>query len=373
MKIEEPLGGRRRLKVAAAALLMTLGATGLAGAQLLGGGPVPPADVLGGGGVIQAQSPAALAEQSMRMDQMQDQMRQLTGQIEQLTYQVQQLQEALRRTQEDNEFRFQQLEKGGKPQRRSDAGSAATPATGVPPTLGGPAAPPGTTVATAETGGNSDVGAPPTVLGTIPGDGTAIAPPSDSAVGGPLDLSAIARGEDPALAGPILDGGLPGVSSGSAGVQAGTPMDQQGTEPTVPAAGADVAAIAPPTDPKAAYDEAYGLVLSGDYAAAETSFKRFLKDHPRSEQAGSAHFWLGESYFARDKYREAADAFLTTYRDYPKSQKAPESLLKLGLSLEGLGEKDAACATYGELAKKYPGAPATLLDRVTAQRASAGC
>lgn len=371
---------RSRLALALWCAVLVAGGSLPAGAQWLRQAPVPPADV--GSGIVEVQSSAALAEQSMRIDQMQDQVRQLTGRVEELTYQLQQLQEMLRRTQEDNEYRFQTLEGGAPPKRRSEAPSTVAPppsttAGGQPPSGGVAdlsAGPGGSTDFSGPMdagGGHDDLGTPPTVLGTIPGDGSVVAPPSDSALGGPLDLSAIARGEEPQAA------GLPsGPAAGLPGVSAGTMPPLAGTNPpsNAPASGgAVVAALPPPADPRAAYDEAYAKVLAGDYEGAEASFTRFLKNHPKSDLAGNASFWLGESYYARNKFRDAADAYLATYRDHPKSQKAPESLLKLGLSLEGLGEKEAACATYAELSKKFPDAPAALLDRVSQQRSSAGC
>lgn len=370
---------RRRLAALAASLAIGLSWTLPADAQIFSRTPVPPAEI-GGGNVIDVQSSAAMAEQSMRMDQMQEQMRQLTGQIEQLTYQVQQLQETLRRTQEDNEYRFQTLEGGGTPPKKRSEAPSLTPETStasrIPPaTVGSDPSLGGTLSGPMDAGGGEDYGAPPTVLGTIPGDGSTMAPPSESALGGPLDLSAIARGEEPSVAavpsGPAA--GLPGVSGSAMPPLTSQPPPAPSLGNPQATTGTDVAVVAPPTDPRAAYDAAYEKVLSGDYAGAETSFKRFLADHPKSELAGNASFWLGESYYARNRYREAADAYLSTYRDHPKSQKAPESLLKLGLALEGLGEKDAACATYAELSKKFSNAPAALLERVSAQRSSAGC
>ncbi len=360
-----------------ALILLTTGGID-ASAQMFGrSAPVPPGSV--GAPVTDAQASAVYAEQSMRIDQMQEQMRQLNGRVEELTYLVQQLQEMLRRQQEDAEYRFQQLEGGARPQKRSDS----SPATGGAPAAAGTAqlaGPPQGGLATAP-----DIGTPPTVLGTIPGDGTMTGPPSSSALGGPLDLSAIARGVEPAAGfgspaigtgNPALGGtpsaGLPGVAGGL-----GSPPPLSGQPQGAPGAGSfgggTETAVLQPSDPQSAYDQAYGYILSGDYRTAEMSLKQFLADHPRSTLAGNAQFWLGESYFARDQFREAADAFLSTYRDYPKAPKAAESLLKLGLSLEGLGERDAACATYGELSKKYPSAPAALIERARAQRSKAGC
>ncbi len=114
-------------------------------------------------------------------------------------------------------------------------------------------------------------------------------------------------------------------------------------------------------------------MVSGDYASAEKALKRFLADNPKDKLAGSARYWLGETYYARGQYRDAAESFLATYRDFPRSQKAPDSLLKLALSLEGLGEKEAACATYREVEKKYPSAGGALMAKVADRKSKAGC
>ena len=87
------------------------------------------------------------------------------------------------------------------------------------------------------------------------------------------------------------------------------------------------------------------MMVAGDYAGAETGFRRFLETHPNDPLSANAQFWIGESLYARKKYRDAADAFLKGYTDYPDSSKVTDSLLKLGLSLKGLGQTEAACAT----------------------------
>ena len=72
-------------------------------------------------------------------------------------------------------------------------------------------------------------------------------------------------------------------------------------------------------------------------------------------------------------YREAGKEFNSGYRAYPKSGKAPDSLLRLGMSLTALGQREAACAVYGELAKRYPNAPHALMEKVKAEQTSATC
>ncbi|WP_237154406.1 tol-pal system protein YbgF [Oryzibacter oryziterrae] len=388
------LQDRISLRMAAASLLL---AAGLGFAQPAAAGffsqdPSPPQDIPNAGmQTAQAMDPAS---QAVRIGNLEEQMRQLNGRLDEMTHQIQVLENLLKRAQEDNEFRFQQLE-GGKPQKRSEAAPIDPVGTNSAPqmdatadaTLSGS----GFTVDAPMDGGgdlsSASMGAPPQNLGTLPGAMSADAGPSvDNSVSGPLDLSAIARGDQPTVPPADIGGGLPGVSSGgglAAPVASALPEPvSTGTElappPTVgtpaPVANTQVASLdAGSTDPRAAYERAYSFIVAGDYATAEKSFKKFLADFPKDAQAGNANYWLGESYYARSQYRDAASSFLTTYKDYPKSLKAPDSLYKLGLSLEGLGETSAACATFGELTKKFPKAQPTLLSRVDRERSKLAC
>lgn len=128
-----------------------------------------------------------------------------------------------------------------------------------------------------------------------------------------------------------------------------------------------------PVNPKALYEQAYGQLLKEDYAGAEIKFAEFLKKHPKNGLAGNAQFWLAESYFLRGQFREAAQNFLKSYQTYKGSTKAPDSLLKLAMSLKKLGKKDAACTTLQELNAKYPNAPNHVRQRATSERQQAGC
>jgi TolA-binding protein len=82
---------------------------------------------------------------------------------------------------------------------------------------------------------------------------------------------------------------------------------------------------------------------------------------------------LGESLYVRGQYRAAAGAFLKGYQTYGKSTKAPESLLKLAMSLQRLGQRDAACSSYNELVTKFPAAPTHVRHTAQAERQRAGC
>jgi tol-pal system protein YbgF len=289
------------------------------------------------------------AEIGLRLNQLENQMRGLNGQIEQMSFQIRQLQDSMTRMQKDYEFRLQELENGGgkaaprPPQKRSDAGPAAVPAGDAALMAEAPAAAGGAPALRGST--SSNLGAPPAPLGQLS---------SSDPIGGLI-------GSAP------LDLGAPG--NRSAGGRLAEPAQQpvpQGVDPRY--------AAAPPTaSPSDEYDAAYGYILNGEYALAETSFKTFLANHPTDRRIGSAQFWLGESYFARGRHREAADAFLKSYTQFPDGAKAPDSLLKLGMALSGLGEKKAACASWDELLTKFPKASKAVRDRAAAEKSRGKC
>ncbi len=111
-------------------------------------------------------------------------------------------------------------------------------------------------------------------------------------------------------------------------------------------------------DPKQLYETAYGYLLQQNYKNARSAFGEFLDLFPDDPLAGNAQYWLGETFYVRRKYRSAANAFLKGYQKYPRSNKAPDNLLKLSMSLERLGQKEAACSSFLELQEKFPRAAA---------------
>lgn len=135
----------------------------------------------------------------------------------------------------------------------------------------------------------------------------------------------------------------------------------------------NVTAGIPSSDAQSLYEQGYGSMLQHDYGGAETAFRQLTASHPNDPLAGSAQYWIGESYYVRGQYKSAADAFLKGYKKYKASDKAPDTLLKLGMSLAELGQKDAACSTFSELTKKYPQAPDHILDQAKGERKKAGC
>lgn len=159
------------------------------------------------------------------------------------------------------------------------------------------------------------------------------------------------------------------VSNGSGNGSIGSGVVPQGATST-PSLQASAASDA---SSKQSYEQAYGFLLQQDFAAAETAFDEFLRRYPTDPLAGNAQYWLGETFFARGQFKPAASAFLKVSQTYARSAKAPDSLLKLALSLDKLGARDAACASYADLNAKFPNAPGHVKNRADTERRRLGC
>jgi tol-pal system protein YbgF len=268
-----------------------------------------------------------------RITQLEEEIRKLSGTIEELNFQVLQMQEQMRKMQEDNEFRFQELEKGGAATGKSGAvkepagtdsagGTDTATATGNPPAVG-------------------DVTASGDAPATQPNADT---PPTEENGAPPMDLGALTVDEN---------GNIKGATSGSD-------------------AGA-VAALPSSDDPDELYRNAYEFILAGDYPTAEAGFRDHISRFPADPRAADAHYWLGESLLGQQKYRDAAEVFLSASKEYSSASKAPDMLLKLGVSLKALNQKDVACATFKEVGKRYPKASDALKQRLKQEQALAAC
>lgn len=168
------------------------------------------------------------------------------------------------------------------------------------------------------------------------------------------------------------DDAIGGLINGQ-GPAATPPSTRQPAAVSPPAAATAPPPAASDAGAKQLYETAYGHLLQQDYGAAEAAFDDFLKRYPSDGLAGNAQYWLGESHYVRGQYKAAATAFLKGYQSYGKSAKAPDSLLKLAMSLERLGQKDAACSSFGELGSKFPNAPAHVRARAQSERQRIGC
>ena len=183
-----------------------------------------------------------------------------------------------------------------------------------------------------------------------------------------------AQGEGDGIGG-LIDNGASGppVVTGGAGSYSASPQGAASAAPPPPVTTAALPPAGDITNPKQLYETAYGYLLQRDYGAAEAAFDDFLKKFPSDALAGNAQYWLGESHFVRGQYKAAASAFLKGYQTYAASAKAPDSLLKLAMSLDRLGQKDAACSSYSELNTKFPNAPQNVKTRAQSERQRVGC
>ncbi len=129
----------------------------------------------------------------------------------------------------------------------------------------------------------------------------------------------------------------------------------------------------PDGTPKEQYDHAHGLLMKRELSKAEITLRAFLLKHPEHELADNAIFWLGETFYARKNYQEAIKVYYDAYRKYPKGNKAPDVLLKLGMSLATIGEKESACSAYEELATAHPKARPRILGSADRASKSLGC
>jgi tol-pal system protein YbgF len=121
------------------------------------------------------------------------------------------------------------------------------------------------------------------------------------------------------------------------------------------------------------YKYATNIMKSGDFEKAEIAFKEFVDTHSKHELAGSAQFWYGETFYIRQLYEDAAAAFLEGYTKYPNSPKAPENLLKLGVTLAELGEIEQGCKMIINLKKAYPKTDAAILQKSSYEKKRFNC
>lgn len=295
--------------------------------------------------VVLAISPAGAQDASeaiVRLNRVENQMRQMSGQIEQLQFENRQLKEQLRRIEE------------GMP-----SGATAAPAARPKPPL------PATGVVTA----------PAAKPGSVPPRrGDAFDPSQQpGAPGAPMTLGSTQPSQplvDSGQEAPpyrMPEGALPdNVLEAPGGVVAEEPA---GARPPV---GPSVAATGS-GDPSIDYNQAYASFTGRRYSEAEMGFRSFLQSHPRDRLVPDAMYWLGESYLASNRPREAAEQFLNVSSEHSASPMAPNAMLKLGVSLNAIGAQDRACAVFAELGRKYPQASASFKTETAREQRRAGC
>ena len=121
--------------------------------------------------------------------------------------------------------------------------------------------------------------------------------------------------------------------------------------------------LLPNESPEKQYEFATSFLKVGDYNTAERAFREFVNTNPEHELAGNAQYWYAETFRIRQLYTDAASAYLEGYQKYPKGSKAPINLLKLGVSMVQIGEKDQGCKMITGVKKQYPKAKQSILQK----------
>jgi tol-pal system protein YbgF len=253
--------------------------------------------------------PGAAADVEIRMDRLEAGMRELTGRVEEFANRVELLRQRIEQINSDLDVRFNQ-----------GVGVAAAPppppsrrqTAYEPPPAPAPSLPLGTVV-------------PAPIFGTLTPPGSA--PPAGAATA------------------PDLPGGTRAAAPG--GLLGGTASEQ--------------------------YNYALGLLKQADYAGAEQAMRAFMQAHPEHPKAGAAQYWIGETYFARGRFAEAAAAFAEGYRRYPKGSEAPEELLRLSMALARTKQKDNACVALAQLEREFPNPSVKIKEQAGAEKKRLGC
>ena len=131
--------------------------------------------------------------------------------------------------------------------------------------------------------------------------------------------------------------------------------------------------LLPDKAPKEQYEFAVSFMKIGDYETAEFALKEFIEKNKGHDLAGNAQYWYGETFRIRQLYSDAATAYLDGYQNYPKSKKAPDNLLKLGITMVQLGEKDQGCKMISGVKKEYPKASKSVLQKAQYEQKKFKC
>ncbi|MEQ1899781.1 MAG: tol-pal system protein YbgF [Devosia sp.] len=283
--------------------------------------------------VAQSKSEAQL---TVRVQELEDTVRNLTGQIEGLQFALTQLQEQLAKMQQDNEFRFQELEGGaGKKPEAATQDAGATPVEALP---------------------QADTAT----------DTTALPAPE------PLAADTNAAG-DPVVNDGLGDSADPLLGTNQAGEGTLGTLDENalGTRPLDLTL--DSGQQLSDGDANAQYQAGYDALVRGDYAFAEDQLTQFIALYPDNPQAAEATNWLGEALLQQQKYAEAADVLTTGYQNYSNSPRTPDIMLRLGEAMNGAGEPETACRLFFEVSRRFPNQPTAFKQKLKSEQAAAQC
>jgi len=135
----------------------------------------------------------------------------------------------------------------------------------------------------------------------------------------------------------------------------------------------EVKEILPKKSPEEQYKFATSLIKVGDYDQAELALREFVKKNSKHKLAGNAQYWYAETFYIRQLYHDAAAAYLDGYQKYPQSSKGPQNLLKLGVTLSELGEKDQGCQMLDGIKKQYPKAKQSVIQKAKYEKKKYKC
>jgi tol-pal system protein YbgF len=274
--------------------------------------------------------------------------RNLTGKLEEMNFQILQMQEQMRKIQEDNEFRFEELEK----KKKADAGSDASINT---------AAADSAAVGSADETGDKEprrAAAADAGNDNVAQDNTDLQPAQDATADNSADSVATGQQTQITVASqaPRALGSIRFDASGN--VIGGSLTE----EPAQPVA-------LPQTDnPNELYNAAYQYILAGDYRSAEAGFRAHIDRYPADPMTSDARYWLGEALYGQERYAESATVFIDMQRDYPDSKRGAENMLKLGMAMAKLNDREVACATFAKVGSRFPSAAPAILKRVDEER-----
>jgi tol-pal system protein YbgF len=131
--------------------------------------------------------------------------------------------------------------------------------------------------------------------------------------------------------------------------------------------------ILPNDTPEEQYKFAVSFIKVGDYETAELALREFVDTNAKHELAGNAQYWYGETFRVRQLYQDAATAYLSGYQKYPKSSKAPVNLLKLGVMLVQIGEKEQGCSMILGVKDQYPKANQSVIQKAEYEKKKFNC
>ena len=323
------------------------------------------------------------SDMAVRMQQLEEQVRQLTGQVEELTFQVKQLRGQGAGT--------AQQSGAAQPLKPAASVAVAAPPVAAPPVAAQPEPTQQKRLAAASAGApipdSNDVEtieqaplAPPAATAAASAPAAPATPVLQQDVPGGAPTVKPLGSLDSASAQPN-DGGFQGqVLVPPSQQEAGQDYVQQGAAaPQPPANDNSIETVslqpgaATETEtPESLYERSNESLLRRQFDEAAAGFSSYLQKYPDHSLAGSAQYWLGETYYAQNDYKRAAANFLQGYKKYPTSRRAPDSLLKLGISLNRLGQDDQACAAFAAVSSEYPKA-VDARKRAQAEAKRAGC